>query len=223
MFNFDEEFDAGQNEEDDQDPFQHEAEGDTASNSISLHAATRLAGTSYLGYHAEDGTIPADGSFAFASQPNYEKLPTPFIPFVNADGSKSRVRTRRTWYEPLFWFLSQLRWSRKDYSGDLLERRVTTCTFVELALAADILTGGAIGPRHAPLSQKVTIFKHFFHAILRQCGLTWNGKPTQPKVFFSYRDAEWLTQHRACTSPSDVLGSVCDAGAGAVGGGGRLT
>ena len=98
-------------------------------------------------------------------------------------------KTKRSWYEPLFWFLSQLRWSAKDFSGDLQARRESTCTYLELVIASDLLTGGAIGPRSATIGHRVTIFRRLWQSVLKHCGLIHNRSEVSPKVFFSYRDA----------------------------------
>ena len=114
--------------EDDEDPaaniFDHDGdqavEG-TVANHDSIHASFRVASASFANYKNSNADTGADGNLSFARQPVYEKLPVPKLKLKDADGNDILYHTKRTWYEPLFWFLTQLRWGPKTFSDDLGE------------------------------------------------------------------------------------------------------
>jgi hypothetical protein len=73
---------------------------------------------------------------------------------------KGRVRINREWVEPILWCIGRFRWTQECCSDDDIKcRRNRTCTFVELACATDILTGGMCGPKDASIEEKAEIIK----------------------------------------------------------------
>ena len=68
-------------------------------------------------------------------------------------------------------------------------RRSRTCTFVELACAIDVLTGGMCGPRNASITEKAEILKKVWEAIYSSLRLkgklrTVNDLPTTAPLGF---------------------------------------
>ena len=67
---------------------------------------------------------------------------------------------KREWYQPLAWTLDNLEWSSMYVAADKMpDKRKNSVSYVELACIADVLTGGAIGPRRATFAEKAAIVK----------------------------------------------------------------
>ena len=83
---------------------------------------------------------------------------------IQARASKSGKNGICTeWMEPALWCLNSFRWSREySESDDIVKRRRYSCTYVELACAIDILTGGRCGPKDASFADKAEICKRIW-------------------------------------------------------------
>ena len=89
---------------------------------------------------------------------------------VAVKGAKTRkIQFRREWFQPLAWFMDNISWSSSHFAGDgAPERRKTSATFVELACLADILTGGAIGPRQGTYEEKAAIIREGIKHLMKK-------------------------------------------------------
>jgi hypothetical protein len=69
-----------------------------------------------------------------------------------------KLSIRSEWVEPFVWCIGAFQWSKEyNSSENTAEQRGKSCTYVELACAVDILTGGRVGPRNASIAeQKLT-------------------------------------------------------------------
>ena len=60
------------------------------------------------------------------------------------------------WIEPMLWCLDNLEWTHEiDNDANIVQKRSTSCTFVELTCAIDILTGGRCGPKDGSYRDKI--------------------------------------------------------------------
>jgi hypothetical protein len=83
------------------------------------------------------------------------------------------IRFTRAWWDPLAWTLSQFDWSPRHVPTDnLQERRQNSISWVELAIVANLLTGGAIGPLDASFSVKAALVKYGTTELIRVLGFS---------------------------------------------------
>jgi hypothetical protein len=83
-----------------------------------------------------------------------------FNNFRGKFAKKSRINIQDAWIEPMLWCLHNMEWTNKmNPDADTVQKRHTTCTFLELACAIDILTGGRCGPKGASFHEKTEICK----------------------------------------------------------------
>ena len=97
-----------------------------------------------------------------------------------------KFQFKREWYQPLAWLLDTLCWSASYSPCDTTpERRKTTISFVELACLADILTGGAIGPRRGTFAEKAAIIKEGIAQLMKKVSVYRDkDEDTVPAVRF---------------------------------------
>ena len=87
---------------------------------------------------------------------------------IRAQDSRKHIQFKREWYQPIAWVLDNVRWSRAYFSGDkICDKRKNSITYVELACVADVLTGGAIGPREATFDEKAQIFRQGMKQLMK--------------------------------------------------------
>ena len=86
--------------------------------------------------------------------------------------------------------LRHLEWSHeRDDKANVIQQRYTTCTFLELTCAVDILTGGSCGPKDASFRDKLEICKKIWAAAACQFQTkkkirTANDRPTTAPLGF---------------------------------------
>jgi hypothetical protein len=79
---------------------------------------------------------------------------------------KSGTRVNYEWIEPIIWRIGEFQWTQEYKCGDGMEnKRGRSCTFLELACAIDILTGGMCGPKDASIKEKTDITKQICNII----------------------------------------------------------
>jgi ribonuclease HI len=82
------------------------------------------------------------------------------VSVAKKDAKNLKFSFKREWYQPLAWVLDNLEWSPMYFPADKApEKRKNTVSYVELACIADVLTGGAIGPRRATFAERAAIIK----------------------------------------------------------------
>ena len=75
------------------------------------------------------------------------------------------------WIEPMLWCLDNLEWTHEmSDDANTVTKRSTSCTFVELTCAIDILTGGRCGPTDASYRDKINICKKIWNVTATQFG-----------------------------------------------------
>ena len=79
---------------------------------------------------------------------------------IKCAGKVQKIVFNRFWWEPFAYVMASFPWTRRMNSSDKLPiKRATSMSFIELAIATDLLTGGAMGPRGASLWTKASICK----------------------------------------------------------------
>ena len=85
---------------------------------------------------------------AFSFQDVYMEANLGTMQIRHPSCKKSSVQCQLAWLEPILWTLLQLRWTGKPLDNcPAVQRRATTCAWIELACIVSILTRGAGGPR----------------------------------------------------------------------------
>ena len=104
---------------------------------------------------------------------------------VTIKAAKARkIQFRREWYQPLTWILDNISWSSSYFPGDKApEKQKNSVTFVELACLADILTGGAIGPRHGTYEEKAAIIKEGVKQLMKKAKVSNSGSSTCCRMY----------------------------------------
>jgi hypothetical protein len=98
----------------------------------------------------------------------HHKLREIWVNIAKGDRKANRIQFSYCWWDPLAWALSQFQWSCLYNEGeDMQSRRGTSCSWLELACAVDVLTGGAVGPQGSSFYCKSEIIKHGTLELLR--------------------------------------------------------
>ena len=105
---------------------------------------------------------------------------------VNDGTTKTRIVFMHAWWEPLSWFLTQLRWSYRARGATLVQLRTNTSTWCELAILCHLLTRGSVGPPNANLRSLATIMRIGFDAYYKKFGLLVDGEVSCYKKYFHY-------------------------------------
>ena len=83
-------------------------------------------------------------------------------------GKKVHIKCHLAWVEPFIWTLQQLRWTKlQDASSSAVEKRQTSCSWLELALICSIATGRAVGPRNVSYLASAAICKQLWNRAAR--------------------------------------------------------
>ena len=86
------------------------------------------------------------------------------------------------------WVLSQYAWSEPAAEGDnVLKRRQSSMSFLELACITDILTGGAFGPHRSSFAQKTALVTYAVKELFKIVNVAEeNGAESSAKKAFRY-------------------------------------
>ena len=95
---------------------------------------------------------------------------------------------QRFWWQPVSWVLSQHAWSEPAAEGvNVLKRRQSSISFLELARITDILTGGAFGPHGSSFAQKTALVTYAVKELFKIVKVAEeNGTESSAKKAFRY-------------------------------------